>query len=342
MNLIDRYVYEVGRRLPRKDRADIETELHSTLVDTLEDRVEGEPSEDDVVQILKEFGPPAQVAASYRGGDRYLVGPELFPLFRMVTGIVLLVLAIVQLVLVGVRILFTPGYFPDFEWIFAFLASLVSSFGYVVVTFAALQYFGVKPEMDEDVWDPRSLPEPTQKEYVSTSGLMLEIIFGLVLIALLNFLPDILEFISSIGVVVVNDPLVQDYLAWIIAVILLGIGVDVLLLWRGQWTTSLRLIKIGTNLIGIFILFVLIDAHTAWLASNGVGSGLFSVFEYIPEIGKVSGEVSQMLVMWAVRLALIIAFIVASIETIQMIFKLIRNALFPVSLDIPTGHPPTG
>ena len=340
MNLIERYVREVGRRLPRKDRKDIETELHSTLVDTLEDRAEGEPTEEDEIELLIEFGPPGKVAASYRGGDQYLIGPEMFPLFRMVTGIVILVLAIVQLVLVGIKIIFTQGYFPDFEWIFAFLASLVLSFGYVVVTFAILQYFGVKPEMDEEEWDPRSLPEPSQKESVSTSGLLLEIIFGLILIALLNFLPDILEFISSLGVVVVNDPLVQDYLAWIIAVILLGIGVDVLLLWRGQWTTSLRLIKIGTNLIGIVILYVLINAHSAWLASNGVESRWFSVFEYIPEIGKVSSEASQILVMWAVRLALIVAFIVASIETIQMTFKLIRNALFPVKFDLPSGETP--
>jgi len=47
MELIDRYVQEVGRHLPRKNRTDIQAELQSTLVDTLEARVEGEPSRDD-------------------------------------------------------------------------------------------------------------------------------------------------------------------------------------------------------------------------------------------------------------------------------------------------------
>ncbi len=65
MELIDRYVYEVGRHLPRKDRSDIQVELQSTLVDTLEDRVEGDPSQEDVVALLKEFGSPQKVAASY-------------------------------------------------------------------------------------------------------------------------------------------------------------------------------------------------------------------------------------------------------------------------------------
>ena len=39
MDLIDRYVHEVGRYLPRKNRADIQAELRSLLIDTLEARV---------------------------------------------------------------------------------------------------------------------------------------------------------------------------------------------------------------------------------------------------------------------------------------------------------------
>ena len=86
MDLIERYVYEVGRQLPRKQRADIQVELKSTLVDTLEDRVEGEPSQEDEIKLLKEFGPPRKVAASYWPQGQYLIGPNLFPLFRMVVG----------------------------------------------------------------------------------------------------------------------------------------------------------------------------------------------------------------------------------------------------------------
>ena len=39
MELINRYVYQVGRRLPRKVRGDVETELRSLLIDALEERV---------------------------------------------------------------------------------------------------------------------------------------------------------------------------------------------------------------------------------------------------------------------------------------------------------------
>lgn len=35
--MIERYVHEVGRHLPRKNREDIQMELHSLLQDTLEE-----------------------------------------------------------------------------------------------------------------------------------------------------------------------------------------------------------------------------------------------------------------------------------------------------------------
>ncbi len=38
MNSIESYVTEVGKYLPRRNRADIEAELRSTLEDMLEDR----------------------------------------------------------------------------------------------------------------------------------------------------------------------------------------------------------------------------------------------------------------------------------------------------------------
>ena len=106
MDLIERYVYEVGRQLPRKNRADIQVELKSTLVDTLEDRVAGEPTQEDEIELLKEFGPPQKVAASYWPQGQYLIGPNLFPLFRMVVAIVLTVFVIVKLVLLGIGVVF--------------------------------------------------------------------------------------------------------------------------------------------------------------------------------------------------------------------------------------------
>lgn len=329
MNLIDRYVHDVGRRLPRKERADIEAELLSTLNDTLDSRVEGEPREEDMVKLLEEFGPPAKVAASYREGKQCLIGPEIYPFFKMVAGIVLIVMTVVQLVLQAVLMAFTPGYFPDLSWVFQFVGSLMSAFGTLVLVFIVLEYFGVKAEDEEEGWNPRDLPESVEEDPVSRSGLMVETVFGLILIAILVFLPDILGLIASAGAgPMVINPVLQEYLEVVIAALLLGIGLDLVLLWRGEWNLVTRLLKIGVNLFGIGVLYLLIDGHTAWLAEMGA-AGIFGPLENLPASGEFTFETVQLLVMWAFRLAFVVAFIVAIVETLGLIYKLVRNALFP-------------
>ena len=68
MNLIDKYVVEVGKHLPRKNRADIEAEIRSTLEDMLDERTQatGPADEATILQVLKEYGAPREVAAKYK------------------------------------------------------------------------------------------------------------------------------------------------------------------------------------------------------------------------------------------------------------------------------------
>ena len=63
MNLIDKYIAEVGKHLPRKQRADIEAEIRSTLEDMLEERKQanGQISEVEIIELLKEYA--AQLGA---------------------------------------------------------------------------------------------------------------------------------------------------------------------------------------------------------------------------------------------------------------------------------------
>ena len=76
--LVERYVHQVGRYLPPKERAEIEAELRSQIEDQLDDRFGGSPSPAEVALVLKELGEPRRMAASY-GSEQYLVGPDLYP-----------------------------------------------------------------------------------------------------------------------------------------------------------------------------------------------------------------------------------------------------------------------
>jgi hypothetical protein len=339
MDLIERYVYEVGRQLPRKNRADIQVELKSTLVDTLEDRVAGEPSQEDEIKLLKEFGPPQKVAASYWPQGQYLIGPNLFPLFRMVVAIVLIVCVIVQLVLVGIALVFNQEVLTLLSVLEIFseiVGSMFMAFSITVIVFAILQRFDVKPDAEDEEWDPRELPEIEPQDKINRGGTVAEIIFSLVIIAILLFLPDKIGVVISPGMEVLLNPVITSYIPLIIVSVLLGIALDVILLWRGKWETATRLGKIATNLFSIYVLYILIAGHNAWLAEQGVG-GFLSFLDTLSE-GVFDQEATLILGMQAFRMAFIIAAIVISVDTVKMVYQLVKRQIIPpVTIALPVN-----
>ncbi|HRO25711.1 MAG TPA: hypothetical protein PLR07_15595, partial [Promineifilum sp.] len=101
-DLIERYVHQVGRHVPQKERAEITAELRSQIQDQLDDRYEGAPTADNIADVLRELGDPRAMALSY-GGAQYLIGPELYPVMMSVLQrgwiIVPVVVALVNLVI---------------------------------------------------------------------------------------------------------------------------------------------------------------------------------------------------------------------------------------------------
>lgn len=337
MQFIDRYVKEVGRHLPRKTREDIQAELKSTLVDTLEARVDGEPSQEDEIELLKEFGPPQKVAASYWPEGQYLIGPRLFPLFRMVVGIVIIVFIIVQLVLFGIAVIFNQEVLTFLSVLDVFsemVGSAFTGFSIIVIVFAVLQRFDVRLETDEK-WDPRDLPHLEDVETINRGGMVAEITFSLIFIAILLFLPDYIGVVISPGMEVILNPVIISQIPLLILALLVSIGVDVFLLWRGRWDTGTRLAKIAANLFGIYVLLVLITGHNAWLVEQGA-SQFLSFFEMLPQISEAGGTQAAIIGMHGFRLAFIIALIVTSIETVKMVYQLIKQLFSPpVTIPLP-------
>lgn len=98
MTLIDQYLAAVAAQLPRDKREDITAELRDALMERVEAREEelGRPmTEAETEALLREFGHPLTVAARYRGGAEYLIGPELFPYWWFAVKAALLILIVV-------------------------------------------------------------------------------------------------------------------------------------------------------------------------------------------------------------------------------------------------------
>lgn len=86
-DLIERYIYDVTKRLDEKKRKDIEDELRVNIYDMLGDDL----SEEHIVDVLKQLGRPSDLALEYKDKKSYLISPRQFDDYIKVLKIVFIV-----------------------------------------------------------------------------------------------------------------------------------------------------------------------------------------------------------------------------------------------------------
>ncbi len=265
MNLLDRYVAEIGKGLPRKSRADIETEIRSTLQDMLDERSArtGKPVDEAMItELLKEYGAPAKVAASYRG-PQYIVGPKMFPLFELVLKIVLAVLVGVSLAGFGVSFV-SHSSGPEFiQALGKFGAQLygmiISAFGSIVLVFAILERMlpASKFEKEKEEWDPSELEREPDPADVKPAEQIVGVVFTVIGLVILNVYPNLigLGFVSDgrWTFIPVLSAAFFRYLPWINALALLHIGLSLVLLREGQWKPYSRAADLALDVAGALL-----------------------------------------------------------------------------------------
>ncbi|MDR0890233.1 MAG: hypothetical protein LBM28_06285 [Oscillospiraceae bacterium] len=83
--MIERYVFEVTRRLPEKEREDVKRELTANIMDMLSDN----PNDEEIEGVLNELGDPSKLSEKYRQNPRYLISPAVFETYLRTIKIVL-------------------------------------------------------------------------------------------------------------------------------------------------------------------------------------------------------------------------------------------------------------
>jgi hypothetical protein len=264
-NLIDRYIYDVGRRLPAKNREDVQLELRSALQDILDERgidAADPEQEERVVEVLREFGEPHKVAAGYNV-RRFIVGPELQPTYWLVLRISAFGVTVGQLVRLIVA--FSQGEGIGIgDVVSGFVGGFLTSFAVVSLIFAILEYF--LPDLNlpsaawqpgaamayQGTWDPRTLPELTRDyDKINLFEIAVELIFTTAFIYVVNAfsgwnLPEQLTGGGSAAAVVAQlIAAVQPFIPWITGLAVLGIAIRIVLLLRGRWTAWTRWAEIA-------------------------------------------------------------------------------------------------
>lgn len=316
MNLIDRYVHQVGKRLPKKQRTDVETELRSLLLDMVEDRAQtkiDKADEEIIVNVLRDFGSPSQVADSYQPQKNYLIGPELFPIFKLVVTVVVTVLSALALVGISVSAVNSGEFLTTFlkqltGGFFDYLQGIISVFANIVIVFAIIERIvpaadlAREMEDEEGKWDPRSLPTPDNDTDVSRFGAIVGIVFGVIALTWFNVYPNQFgifyfneEQVSFLSILAPN--FFETLLPWVNLSIIVGIGVDIFKLWRGKRTRLVRLLEIGKEMLSAFILYLFINNPPVFAISTELGGhdGFVALAELLNSMARIGFPILLML-----------------------------------------------
>jgi hypothetical protein len=298
MNLIDRYVNEVTDRLPEKMREDLGKEIRSLIEDTLEDRARqtGKAVDDEILvnEVLKDFGSPAKMAASYLP-PRYLIGPRLYPIFWLVFRIVLGITALVWVITLGVNLAETATSFAAgidllVSSIASFFGSAMAVLGNIVLIFIFIEWLMPKVTKEkEDNWDPRSLEDRREQDKVSLPESIAGIVFTLIVMLLFNVYPQWIGVGFLDGGKITFSPMLTDVffkflpalnIVWILELVKYAV-----LIRDNKWAGFTRWMDIGLHVAGIAIAAAMIaGAPIAVLPANSVfGSepDLVNLFKYL-------------------------------------------------------------
>jgi hypothetical protein len=350
-NLIDTYVSEVGRRLPKKTRLDIEAEIRSILQDMLEERSQktGKPVDDEMTfDVLKAYGAPEKVAATYLG-DRYLIGPRLYPIFLMVLRIVLIVIGILAAIGLGIAVYqttLTP--LNAFETIIKamanFVASAFTALGNVVIIFAIVEWalyragekLDIKGLPKEKGWDPRSLTKLSPSNQVKMGETIVEIVGAFIVIVIFNFYPQIIGFTPSLNGVVGSGnwavgfgnltfvPLLSEaffyFVPYMTLVWALTIILDIILLRLGHWNAVTRICLIGLKIVNIIIVASMLAVPSLLAVTTA---------SLTPALGAEGARTLMTLLSQIVRVALWITIVGNSIEIIRTVSRIATNDIIP-------------
>lgn len=333
MNLIDRYVREIGRKLPQKSRTDIEKEIRSAVEDMLEDRSkkDGRAADEEMtIAVLKEYGNPETVAASYLP-EQYLIGPQLFPIFWLVTKIVFAVLTTLTVIAMGFALFgsnATPAEFWGdlFKLLGQYFSGMMAAFGNIVLVFALIQRFASGwefHEKDEDKdWNPRDLPDVEDADQVKIGEHVAEMVFIVLGLILFNFYPQYIGIYGFTDNQRFFAPLLSNaffsYMPWINLLWGLQFALDVWLVQQRRWQFGSRLMLMAVKAGNAVLAYAMLKGPTIVGLTSDV---LVSEMHFTADAAQSLASIIAQVVKWG----LIIGIAAGAVDAIKAFVQMAKS-----------------
>lgn len=241
--LTDRYLHAATRAMPDTQREEIRRELAERIGDDIDARVEAGVDPADAERLaLTELGDPDALAARYLDRPQHLIGPQLYPLWRRLLRLLLLI--VVPIVAIAFPLAQTLAQKPFGEIVgstFVVLMTLTVHLGFwTTLVFAKLdRALGGKPLME---WTPDLLPEvyePTKVDVRWDVGANF-VFIALSAVAIFTH-TLLLPFRSADGAAVpLFEPSTWEWLQWyLVGVLAVDVVFWVILYRVGRWDFAL-------------------------------------------------------------------------------------------------------
>lgn len=254
--VIDSYIHDVARRLPRGKRNDVAFELRALLADDLQARAEAEgrsPDREMAVAMAREFGRPAAVAVRYYRPFTIIEPSDTWSF---------LLAAIAGGTLAGLLVSLGHGSAPSHETTQRANAAFLAWLGVLVVVFGVKNLI-LRYRPDAFAWTPRPVRDTDSASRAGALGLAL---MWLALLACYLAPGRIAELVSggrvTAGTLAYSGSFTSDWrMPWLTGLLAIAAGLQLVVAADGRWRPSTRWARIAV--------IALISLQLGWHASYG-------------------------------------------------------------------------
>lgn len=209
-------------------------------------------------ELLREFGPPHELAESYMPGPRILFGPRLYPAFIRAMKISISILGAV--LAFGLVVDFSRMSSATEFWISVgdsiqnLVIGSIFVLGVVVTIFALIERSGGEtPLTSDESWDPDSLLDEQDVDEVSVGEVVVGVVFLVLALAILNFFPDWVAIWVNLREHSGTVPLLTESFwsqLWLLNICLgLDLALSLVLLRTGRWSIPLLWVRVAITLL---------------------------------------------------------------------------------------------
>ncbi|MGD1823171.1 MAG: hypothetical protein ACPKM0_10480 [Pleomorphochaeta sp.] len=276
MELVDKYIYSIGRKLPLNSKKEIEKELKSLILDEIETKYGKNPSKEEQLEYINEFGSPSEVAQKYRKNDS-LIAPHYSQAFITLIKILTFALSIAFIVVFIINVVSNmdnPVIIKNVLKLFSniFTSSLCAIGGLTIFFIFLSRYFN-ETDINFDIpWDAKELESiEIDKKRESKVSIAFELILSIIFLSLINYAPRFIEFAQRvldkspiqlghyINIEIFETILIYIIIVWVIEIISMVIK---LVIENNKIIDTVELI---VNLLNIGLLIYIIQLNDLYV-----------------------------------------------------------------------------